>query len=248
VSSHVTQMWSVNGKSERNAYVSKLGSKADLISAAQALNNQYVSIVGQDSFVLSESQQKLAYLDPWALACLIAGLQAGSEVGEPTTFKFLNCQNLRVRDGSWDPKVDFAQLIGAGVTFAEPGDNGGFRVVVGNTTYQKDASFVWNRVSVVEAAGFVAFDLRTNLEAQFTGTKAKTGAAENISTFIANRMETYLTADIIVGDDNNDGRGYRDLKVNLEGGTAIINIIITPVQGIDFILPTIFLADIRQSA
>ena len=248
VSSHVTQMWSVNGKSERNAYVSKLGSKDDLIAAAQALNNQYVSVVGQDPFVLSESQQRLAYLDPWATACLVAGLQAGSAVGEPTTFKFTSAQGLRVRDGSWDPAVDFQELIAAGVTFLEPGPTGGFRVVLGNTTYQKDASFVWNRVSVIEAAGFVAYDLRLNLEAEFTGTKSKTGTAEQLANFITARMETFLSADIIVGDDDNDGRGFRDLRVTIEGNTAIVNIIITPVQGIDFILPTIFLADIRQSA
>jgi len=245
---HMRKMWSVKGRSERNGYVSKQASKADLKDAARALNSELVSILGQDTEVLSESAQALTFLPPWATACLVAGLQAGSEVGEPTTFKFANCNGLRVKDGSWDPKVDFDEMIEAGVTFLEPVDAGGFRVVVGNTTYSKDGSFVYNRVSVVEAAGFVAFDLRQNLEAVFTGTKAKTGSAGAIANFITARTQEYLDADVIVGDDNNDGKGFKDLTVVLEGNTAAINITITPVQGIDFMLPTIYLADIRQSA
>ena len=248
VASHVNKMWSVTGRSERNAYVSKLTSKAGLITAAQQLNSPYTSILGQDPFVLSESQQRLAFLDPWASACVAAGLQAGSGIAEPITFKFGNLQDLRVRDGSWDPRIDSVEMIAAGVTFLEAGESGGFRVVLGNTTYQKDASFVYNRISVVEAAGYIAYDLRLNLESEFIGTKAKTGTAENIATFIAARMQSYLNADITVGDDDNGGKGFRDLRVSLQGNTAIVNVIVTPVQGIDFILPTIYLADIRQSA
>ena len=51
-------------------------------------------------------------------------------------------------------------MIDAGILFLQPLDTGGFRWAVGNTTYGRDASFVFNRISVVEAAGFIAFDLR----------------------------------------------------------------------------------------
>jgi hypothetical protein len=139
-------------------------------------------------------------------------------------------------------------MIDAGVTIIETLDNGSNRIVVGNTTYGKDPSFVWNRESVVQAAGFVAYDLRFNLDLAFTGSKARTGTAEALANFIKARMSTYLEADIIVGDDLNDGLGFKSLSVSIQGNTAIINVSVTPVQGIDFILPTIYLADIRQSA
>jgi hypothetical protein len=187
-------------------------------------------------------------MQPWALSCIAAGMRAGAEVGEPLTFKIININDLKVEDGSWNPKKDFVDMIEAGVLIAEGLDSGGFRWVVGNTTYGIDASFVWNRESVVQAAGFVAYDLRQNLELTFTGNKAKTGTAEAMANFIKARMSQYLAADIIVGDDLNEGAGYKNLRVSLEGNTALINISITPVQGIDFILPTIYLADIRQSA
>lgn len=244
---HAKWGWSTLGKSERQAYVSKLGSKDELKEAARALQSQYTSVVGQQVQVLNRFSQ-LEWKDPWAMACIMAGIQAGSETGEPITYKIVNVNDVRVLDGSWDPRRDFAEMIEAGVTFTEPLDSGGHRVVVGNTTYGVDANFVFNRSSVVEAAGFVAYDLRFNLELVFTGTKARTGTAEAVANFIRNRMSAYLDADIIVGDDLNDGLGYKNLRVLIEGNTALINVSITPVQGIDFILPTIYLADIRQSA
>jgi len=245
--SHVIKMWSTLGKSERNAYISFNGSKDDLKDKAQTSNSGYCSMLGHQVRVLNKFSE-LVWLDPWAAACITAGMQAGSPVGEPTTYKIINVNDIRIEDGSWSAKQDGAEMIEAGVTVLQPIDTGGFRVQLGNTTYGVDANFVWNRVSVVEAAGFVAYDLRYNLEAVFTGTKARTGTAEAVANFVKNRMSVYLGEDIIVGDDLNEGLGYKNLGVEIQGNTALINVSVTPVQGIDFILPTIYLADIRQSA
>jgi hypothetical protein len=248
-SQHATWGWSTTGKSERSVFASKKASKAEFKKAAQTLNNGFLSLVGQSVTVLN-SQNALVDLDPWAYACICAGMRAGAEVGEPLTFKTFNVNNLFVADGSWNPKTDFNEMIAAGCWIGEGVDGGGFRHVVGNTTYNIDPSFVYNRESVVQAAGYVAYDLRFNLELTFTGTKAKTGTATAIANFIKARMTAYLGADIIVGDDLNGGLGYysKTLRVNVSGDTAEINVAITPVQGIDFILPTIYLADIQQSA
>jgi hypothetical protein len=244
--SHAAWGWSTVGKSERAAFVSKLGTKDAFKAACRTLNSGYVSCFGQQVRVLNKFSE-LIWLDPWALACIAAGLRAGAEVGEPLTFKIINVNDVRT-DGSWNPRKDYAEMIEAGCTIAEPLDSGGFRIVLGNTTYGVDPSFVWNRESVVQAAGYVAYDLRFNLELQFTGTKAKTGTAEAMANFIKARMSSYLDADIIVGDDLNKGLGFKNLRVSVEGNTAVVNVSVTPVQGIDFILPTIYLSDIRQSA
>lgn len=246
---HARWGWSTSGKSERSSFCSKLGSKTVVKAAAKAMNSGLSLMFAQDPQVADRSGT-LAFQDPWATACLAAGARCGMDVGEPLTYKYLNLNDLRVRDGSWNPKKDFAEMIEAGITFLEPVDDGGFRVVVGNTTYSTDGSFVWNRESVVQAAGFVAYDLRSQLEKVFTGTKARTGSATAIVNFIKARMTTYLDADIIVGDDLNGGLGYQEktLRCVITGSTAAINISITPVQGLDFLLPTIYLQDIKQSA
>lgn len=244
---HAAWGWSTTGRSERHAFVSKYGSKAQIKAAARTLNLGYCSLVAEHTTVLNRLGN-LVDLEPWSFACICAGLRAGAEVGEPLTFKNINVNNLFVKNGDWNPRKDYNEMIDAGVLIGESVDSGGFRIVLGNTTYGIDPSFVWNRESVVQAAGYVAYDLRFNLELTFTGTKAKTGSAEAIANFIKARMTAYLGADIIVGDDLNKKLGYKNLNVLLQGNTAIINISVTPVQGIDFILPTIYLADISQSA
>jgi hypothetical protein len=246
---HASAMWATDGRSERHVFCSLSGTKAAVKAAAKALQQFNVSLCAQEPKVFAVSENDLVFKDPWALACLAAGMAAGSDVGEPNTAKFLSATDLRVPAGAgWDPLTDYQEMIDAGVYFAEPVDTGGFRWVVDNTTYGRDANFVYNRRSVVEAVGFVAYDLRSNLDAEFTGTKAKTGAAETIANFIRARMEVYLKADVIVGDDDNKQNGFKELKVVLEGNQAKIDVSVTPVQGIDFILPTIYVQDIRQSA
>jgi hypothetical protein len=244
---HAIEMWATDGKSERQVWLSQSGSKTDIKDAAKAASFYAVAMLGQEAQVLG-ADGELTFKDPWATACLAAGMRSGSEVGEPLTFKFANLVDLRAPALDFDPLVDFEEFIDAGVMLLEPVDTGGFRFIVDNTTYGKDANFVYNRGSVVEAAGFVAYDLRKTLEDVFTGTKAKTGEAENIASFIRDKMDQYLEADILVGDDDNEGLGFKNLSVSLTGNRATIDISVTPVQGIDFILPTIYLQDIKQSA
>ena len=248
--SHAAAMWAPEHRSPRRVWMSLLGTKAELKAAAKVANTGYCNMVGQDVSVFSESQQALAWLDPWAYACICAGMAAAAPVGEPITYKFIKANDLRVRDGSWNPKIDAVELIAAGVPGAEPVDAGGFRNVLGTTTYSKDASFVWNRASVTDVGGFLYYDLMVNLEAEFTGVRAKTGSAVAIANFVKARMEMYLTNGVIVGDDNNKGLGYvkETLRVVLNGAVASIDVTVTPAQGIDFILPRIYLADIKQSA
>lgn len=244
---HAVWGWGTTAKSERKAFISFLGSKSEFKDAAKAINSGYVTMVGQQVRVVDRFGD-LKWMDPWALACIMAGMRAGAEVGEPLTHKTINVNDVRVYDGSWNPKKNYAEMIEAGCTIVEAMDAGGFRIVVGNTTYVTDGSFVWNRESVVQAAGYVAYDLRQNLELTFTGRKARTGTAVAIANFIKARMSLYLEDEIIVGDDINDGLGYKALSVSIQGNTAIIKVSITPVQGIDFLLPTIYLSDIRQNA
>jgi hypothetical protein len=243
--SHCITASNTKNRSERNCFVSKKGSFAAMQTAAQALNHERASMLFQDVQVLDGSGN-LSYKDPWAASCMLAGIQAGTEVGTPATFKFVNANAIRHQDYNSKTQVDLA--IDAGLTPLEESDSGGFRVVVGNTTYGIDANFVWNRVSVVYAADYVAYNLRQQLEAIFVGNKAATGTAQAIKNTIISIMDSFLRAQIIVGDDTNDGLGFKNLLVTLVGNTAYVDVTVTPVQGVDFILNRIQLDNIRQSA
>jgi hypothetical protein len=199
---------------------------------------QDVEVLGTDG--------NLAFKDPWAAACIVAGIQAGTPVGTPATFKGVNANGIR--HASYNSKTQVDLAIAAGLTPLEEVDSGGIRVVVHNSTYSKDANFVYNRPSVLEAADYVAFNLRAQLEAIFVGEKARSGSAEAIKNAVVSIMSAFLADEIIVGDDTNENLGWKNLTVTISGNVATVEITITPVQGIDFVLNKITLDTIRQSA
>lgn len=246
---HIKWGWSTVGKSERQGFIGKSGNKDNIIQAIKSINSGFISLFSQ-TVKRVNSLGNLVFLPEWSSACIVAGLKAGSDIGEPPTYKYINALGIN-QDNSWSPKTDYAELIDAGLTFFEEVDSGGYRVVVGNTTYGKDANFVWNRISVVEAGGYIAYDLRKTLEDKFTGVKAgarrATGSRSGIENFIKARMTDYLNADIIVADDS-AALGYKNLSVIVSGNQAIINVTVYPVQGIDFILPSIYLDNAIQTA
>lgn len=243
--SHITWGWSTVGKSERNGFIGRNGTKTVLKALAKTLNSGYISVSGQ-SIRRVNALGNLVYMPEWAFACVCAGMRNGTDVGEPLTYKYINASGL-TQDASWSPLLDYTEMIDAGIMFAEAVDSGGFRIVVGNTSYGKDANFVWNRESVVQVGGYVSYDLRTALEQKFTGTKAATGIATNIKNFVIARMTDYLEADIIVADDNYK-KGYKNLNVVVSGAIATVDVTIFPVQGVDFTLATIYLESATQTA
>lgn len=242
-------MASTLGKSERNCYVSQHGTKTVVKAAARAINSRHTSMVAQQPTVLNELGT-LEVMEEYAMACICAGMQAGSEVGEPITYKAIRVSAI-TQDSSWEPAIDFDEMIEAGVTFAEQTDAGAFRIVVGNTTYSQDSNIVFNRISINEAGNYVAFELRTHLETLFTGTKARTGSASAIKNAAIAKLKQLRDEDIIVDGNETDGTiipAYRNLNVVISGVTATLDVTITPVPGIDFILTTIYLTSLQASA
>lgn len=242
---HCITASNTKNRSERNCYASIKDTFANSQNAARDLNSERASMLFQDVEVL-DSTGNLSWQDPWAASCMLAGIQAGTEVGTPATFKVINANGIRHSDYNSKTQVDLA--IDAGLLPLEERDSGGFRVVVHNSSYSTDANFVYNRPSVLYSADYVAYNLRQQLEAIYVGEKARPATAKMIKATVVALMRSFLEAEIIVGDDSNGGTGFKDLLVTIVGNTATVEITITPVQGIDFVLNKITLDNIRMSA
>ena len=245
VKSHVLLMSDTKHRSERNAFCSYSGAYVDAKTESTTLASERVSLCIQDVKVL-KTDGTLDWVAPWGLGCVAAGMQAGAQIGEPMTFKFINISGIR--STGFDPSTQFDDGIDNGLLFVEQPSQGGFRIVVGNTTYGKDANFVYNRISVLYAADSVAYNLRSQLEAIFVGVGLANASAASIRNTTMSIMATFKSAGMIVGDDTNGGSGYKNLLVRVSGNVVYIDITITPVQGIDFILPSIVLDTIQQTA
>ena len=200
----------------------------------------------------------LEWKAPHILAAMAAGIRLGTTVGEPLTFKFVNANNVahhvNTSTGNFSgsvqfkPGFDFNVAIQNGITFTELA-SGGSRIVVDNTRYVQDDSFIFNRGSVIEAAQFVAKSSRQLLERIFVGNKVSNGAALSLKNVLRNYL-IELNADNIITSSSDAPFGFveESFTVSINGNTADIQVEIKPVQGLDFIFINFTLGNITQQA
>lgn len=249
VKTHLSLMSTTKKKSERQGYLSFKGSYADSKEKAQLMASSRVQMAIQDIRQV-DSDGVIKWFQPWAGAALLAGARGGSPVGNPLTFKFFNMTGIRQTGQAmttaeqdividFDPDTQYDDAIQNGITFWERPQTGGFRLVLDNTTYGKDANWVYNRAHVQYAADILAFDFRSQLENIYTGVKNTVSAAEIKST-CESILATYLAQGITVstGDAKN---GFKQLVVQVNGNTVNISVIVKLVEGIDFLLADITL-------
>ena len=222
------------------------------------INSFLLQVMIQDVRI-TDATQTLAWKGPHVMAAMMGGIRLGSTVGEPLTFKFLNANgvghNINPSTGmpaaaftQFRPGFDFNEAILNGLTFTEIA-SGGNRVVVDNTRYAIDESFVFNRGSVIEAAQFVARTSRQILEQIFVGQKVSNGAALSLKNVLRNYL-IQLNADNIITSSSDAPFGFVEdtFTVNINGNTAEIQVEVKPVQGLDFIFIDFTLGNITQSA
>jgi hypothetical protein len=244
VKTHISLMKTTKKRSERQAVLSYKASYEACKEKAGVLADGRIQLVFQDIRQI-DGLGNIKWFQPWAFAALMTGARSGSSVGTPMTFKFLNASGIRhtaqpmttaeqdiVTD--FDPDLQYDDAIQAGLTFMEAPQTGGFRVVVDNTTYGRDANFVWNRGSVIYAADIVLYNLRNAMEARFIGVKNTVSVAD-ISGFAASVLNNFLAQGITVSTPKAP-QGFHSLVVRLKGNVIELDVTIILVEGIEYIL------------
>ena len=247
VKTHCNFMSNTTQKSERQGYLSQKGAFVDMQTKAENLADARLQLLIQD-IRQNDSEGRIRWFLPWALACLLAGARGGSPVGTPMTFKFLNLSGLRHTDQplstpeeeivlDFNPRTQFNQAIRSGITFLENPPQGGFRVVVDNTTYGRDGNWVQNRASTRYAADILTFELRRQLEDIYVGSK-NTVAASEVRSVCETIMASFLAQGITVRTDDAP-QGFKELTVRIDGNIIYVSLVAKLVEGIDFVLAEI---------
>ena len=263
--SHLSLRGSIKNRKEAQGMVGFRGAnKAAVKAQAATIADFRIQLFCQDVLTL-DSAANLVWKQPHIQAAKAAGIRLGTDIGEPMTFTFMRINGAEFRvdpdtglsTGDFDPVIDFEEMIEAGVTFTEP-SGAGHKIVVDNTTYGKDQSFVFNRGSVIEASFHIAKSIRQETENIFVGRKnservvagqVSQGVAKSIREVVANKLKE-LHRDAITASSIDAPQGFVEssLSVSVEGNTARVSVEVKPVQGIDFILIEFSLGETRQIA
>ena len=256
VKTHLSLMATTKKKSERQGYLSIKASYADAKAQIATMADARIQMVIQD-VRQADSEGNIKWFQPWAAASLLAGARGGSPIGNPMTFKYFNMSGIRQSAQpmstpeqdivvGFDPDTMYDDAIANAVTFWEAPQTGGFRLVVDNTTYNKDGNWVYNRGNVLYAADVLAYDFRNQLENIYVGMKNTVSAAEIKSTCEA-ILTTYLAQGITVSTSDAKN-GFKQLVVQINGNTVNVAVVVKLVEGIDFVLADITLQRASQQA
>jgi hypothetical protein len=232
------------GRSERDCVVglqntalddvpTKTEAKAQIVD----LNSRHVRAVAQAVERYNTSGEREEF-QPQFLACVIAGMQAGSDIGMPLTYKYTNTLAYR-QDTSWNPVDDAEELVQAGLLFLENVEGLGRRVVRNITTYRTSSNLAFTEGSVNEAVNYAAYNFRTNMEFA-VGKKGFSGTVNAGKSVALNTLGLLVDEAILVA--------YRSLAVELIVDVMEVECEIAPVLPINFIKNTLHLVTIRQSA
>lgn len=249
VKTHISLMKTTKRRSERQAVLALKAPYVDCKSQAGVMADARIQLVFQDARQ-QDAQGGIRWFQPWATAALLAGARCGAPIGEPMTFKNLNLLGIRHTaqpmttaeeniQTDFDPDLQTDDAIKAGLTFLEAPQDGGFRVVVDNTTYTRDANFVFNRANVLYAGDIVAREYRIAMERRFVGRKNTVSIAD-IESFASTILTGFLNQGITVSTADAPS-GFKDLIARLEGNTIRTEKVIKLVEGIDFVLSEIFI-------
>lgn len=256
VKTHCSLMSTTKNRSERQGYLSMKDSFANCLDRAALLADARLQLCIQDIRNI-DSVGNIKWFQPWSQSAMVAGARGGAPVGTPLTFKFFNATGIRqtaqaMSTAEEDIVLDFnpnsqsEQAIQGGISFFEAPQSGGIRMVVDNTTYQKDANWVYNRANVLYAADVLAFDFRNQLENIFVGQKNNIQASE-IKSVASSILATFLAQGITVATADAPN-GYKKLDVVIEGNIVRINAVVVLVEGIDFILNDITITRVQSEA
>lgn len=148
-----------------------LASKAQILEQTARLNSRHIRACTQ-SVTRYDTTGEHTEFPPWYTAVIAAGMQAGSPVGTPLTFKYIDALDAD-QDVSWSPATDSEEMIQGGTLFLESVQGKGLRWVRNVTTYRRSDNLAFVEASMNECVNLAAYTLREAMEAAVGATNAQ---------------------------------------------------------------------------
>lgn len=233
-----------NKAGEANGYVGLSDSdgngetRANIKSQIQAFANRNITAISQRIKRFNPDTGEAEFFPPHYFAAVAAGMQAGSPIGEPLTYKTIIATDVD-QDASWNPEEDASEMIESGLMVAEKVDGIGIRWVRSVTTHLADDNVVYVETSANEALNRAVFELRRRLNLA-TGNRGLANSAASIKGLASGVLGEMIDDEIIVA--------WKSLAVEQVGDVYPVSVELAPVLPINFIPATVHVTTVRQAA
>jgi hypothetical protein len=239
---HISYMCGI-GKKERDGLVGLMNTgltdtptKAEIKAQIMALNSRNLRAFAQ---YISKYNTfgELTEFPSYFLACICAGMQAGSPIGTSLTRKYVSINKFR-QSNTWNPGDDCEDMLDYGLCFLEYDSGKGYRIVRNLTTHLMDNNLAYIEASVNEALNYFCYNFRTNME--YAVGKPGFAGTLNAAYSIARAFsEEALKMGIITA--------YRSLNITLVADYMEVSIEVAPIIPINFVKSIIHVVMNNQS-
>lgn len=244
---HVLKMSTIKKRRNRQAFLSKEDTFDAQKEAAGNLASARCSLAFED-FKQLGGDGTITQFQPWMGATLAAAMQAAGFY-RAIFNKGITTAGIVHADGSYNPlqDSDVEDALLSGLLPARKSETGGFIFDSDQTTYTKDANFVFNSIQAMYAADVIALSTARRMQGAFVGqSTADVSAAIGLS-FLEGIMADFLRLKLIAPSDDAP-KGFKNAKVRLNGGNMIVEVEIKLAGAIYFIPISFLVSPVSQSA
>ena len=238
---HLAHKWGLLGQ-EAIGHIGmpKDATKAQIKTRAKALQSANLYLWFADCNREDDTGVDANY-PPWALAAMASGIQAGSAIGTPLTWKSLNVTSI-----GYNPQInlddDAEDFIDYGVCIARY-DGNEYRIIRALSTWSNSDPQHLISPNNRSALAWTVYKVREWVRLRHIGKKALSGNALSIKTTVMDALDECRDKDeaIVEGSKRVGGRivrlpAYSDVVVLQNGNVAEVSYKCIPVDGTDFVI------------
>lgn len=233
--SHCLAMTTFKKRRERIAFLSSRSAYATVKDQAANQASKLTSLSFADCKEVSASTGAVTQFQPWMTAVKAAGMQAAGRY--KTIFnKIINSQGFVYSQSGFNPKNDSTveMALESGLLMVYKDDDGSWRFVSDQTTYQKDNNFVNNSIQAVNGANYINRFLRNGMGKPYIGkVLSEFDAAQALSTF--DSLIQQLRALKYVAASEDAPKGYKGASIKISSVAMAVKAEVKEATGLYFI-------------
>lgn len=244
---HVLKMSTLKRRRNRQAFLSKKDSFANAKEAASNVASFRCSMAFQD-VKNQASDGSIKQFAPWMGAVVAAGMQAAGFY-RAIVNKFANVSGVLQAAKDFNDQDDTAMedALISGLLPMKRSETGGYLWVSDQTTYGKDANFVFNSIQATYVADVIALTTSTRMERAFVGQSVADVSAALAKAALESILGDFLRLKLIAPSDDAP-RGYKDVNIRISGTSMVVSLNVKLAGAIYFIPISFLVSQVQQTA
>jgi hypothetical protein len=208
-------------KRNRQAFLSTRTNFTDDKEVAGNIANFRCAVPFQD--VSDVGEAGITQFQPWMAAVKAAGMQAAAFY-KGIVRKGINISKALHADGSFDDQDDtlMEEALEAGLLPIRQDENGGYYWVSDQTTYSKDANFVFNSIQAVYMADVLGLTVAKLMEQSFTG-QSVADIDENLAVAALKTILDSLVRLKVLSPSSDAKAGYKNPQVVINKTAMVVS-------------------------